>query len=66
MWLYPIPALLSLGLWLYIFFTGPREGFVFSFAFLFVAVVFYFIFEKRYVKVPRGDVEGPDDGTRNA
>ena len=26
MWLYPLPALLSLALWLYIFFTGPWEG----------------------------------------
>ena len=29
MWLYPLPALLSLALWLYIFVTGPWEGIVF-------------------------------------
>ena len=26
MWLYPFPALLSLALWIYIFFTGPAAG----------------------------------------
>ena len=34
MWLYPWPAILSGALWLFIFFTGPWEGIVFSFAFL--------------------------------
>ncbi len=46
MWLYPFPALLSLTLWLYIFFSGPREGIVFSFAFLAAAVVAYFVFAR--------------------
>ena len=44
MWLYPLPALVSLGLWLYIFFTGPAEGVVFSLWFLAVAVCAYLIF----------------------
>ncbi len=44
MWLYPLPALLSLALWLYIFFTGPRDGIVFSFAFLAAAVIAYTLF----------------------
>jgi amino acid transporter len=44
MWLYPFPALLSLALWLYIFFTGPWEGIVFSFAFLAATVVAYALF----------------------
>jgi amino acid transporter len=44
MWLYPIPAYLSGALWLYIFFTGPWEGIVFSFAFLAVTVVAYRVF----------------------
>jgi amino acid transporter len=44
MWLYPLPALLSLALWLYIFFTGPREGIVFSFAFLGMTVIAYALF----------------------
>ncbi len=47
MWLYPLPALLSLGLWLYIFFTGPWEGIVFSFAFLAVSVMAYFVFARQ-------------------
>ena len=33
MWLYPWPAILSGALWLFIFFTGPWEGIVFSFGF---------------------------------
>jgi amino acid transporter len=47
MWLYPLPALLSGALWLFIFFTGPREGIVFSFAFLFAGVAAYWLFAKR-------------------
>lgn len=46
MWLYPFPALLSLSLWLYIFFTGPWEGIVFSFTFLAATVVAYFVFAR--------------------
>lgn len=46
MWLYPVPALLSMGLWLYIFFTGPWEGILFSVLFLLAAVVAYIAFEK--------------------
>jgi amino acid transporter len=44
MWLYPLPALVSLALWLYIFFTGPREGIVFSLAFLAASVAAYVVF----------------------
>jgi basic amino acid/polyamine antiporter, APA family len=44
MWLYPVPAVLSLALWLYIFFTGPWEGIVFSFAFLAATVLAYTLF----------------------
>jgi amino acid transporter len=44
MWLYPLPALLSLALWLYIFLTGPWEGIVFSFAFLAAMVLAYTLF----------------------
>lgn len=46
MWLYPWPAILSLALWLYIFFTGPWEGIVFSFAFLTVSVIAYLVFAR--------------------
>jgi hypothetical protein len=41
MWLYPLPAVLSGALWLFIFFTGPWEGIVFSFAFLAAGIVAY-------------------------
>ena len=37
MWRYPVPAVVSLILWLYLFVTGPREGIAFSFAFLAVS-----------------------------
>ena len=47
MWLYPWPALLSLALWLYIFFTGPGEGIVFSFAFLAVSMAAYAVFARQ-------------------
>jgi len=44
MWAYPFPALISLALWLYLFFTGPVAGIVFSFAFLAVSVAAYYVF----------------------
>jgi APA family basic amino acid/polyamine antiporter len=47
MWLYPLPALVSLAMWLYIFVSAPTAGIVFSVAFLAVAVAAYFIFQRR-------------------
>ena len=44
--LYPWPALLSGGLWLFIFFTGPRDGIVFAFTFLLAGVMAYAIFAR--------------------
>ena len=44
MWLYPWPAILSGALWLFIFFTGPWEGIVFSFSFLAAGVLAYLVF----------------------
>ncbi len=44
--LYPWPAVLSGALWLFIFFTGPWEGIVFSVAFLLVSVAAYFVFSR--------------------
>jgi amino acid transporter len=46
MWFYPMPALISLALWLYIFFTGPMEGILFSVAFLLASVVAFYAFER--------------------
>ena len=47
MWLYPWPAILSGALWLFIFFTGPWEGIVFSFAFLAAGILAYLLFRSR-------------------
>ena len=47
MWLYPWPAILSGALWLFIFFTGPMEGIVFSVAFLLTGIVAYSVFRRR-------------------
>ncbi len=47
MWLYPVPALVSLGMWLYIFGSSPLPGIVFAFAFLGVAVAAHFVFRRR-------------------
>jgi amino acid transporter len=44
MWLYPIPALVSLAFWLYLFFAGPIEGIIFSVLFLLAGVVAYYLF----------------------
>ncbi len=47
MWLYPWPAILSGALWLFIFFTGPWEGIVFSFVFLGAGILAYVVFRSR-------------------
>ena len=44
MWLSPFPALLSLALWIYIFFTGPAEGVWFSVIFFLLSVAAYYFF----------------------
>jgi amino acid transporter len=44
MWLYPVPALVSLVMWLYIFFAAPVSGMIFSAAFLAAAVGAYSLF----------------------
>jgi amino acid transporter len=46
MWLYPLPAVLSGALWLWIFFTGPWEGIAFSVAFLAAGIAAYGVFSK--------------------
>jgi hypothetical protein len=46
MWLYPLPALVAFVLWLYIFFSGPRQGIYFSFAYLAAAVMAFAAFER--------------------
>lgn len=46
MWLYPWPAIFSAALWLFIFFTGPVEGIVFSVLFLLAGVAAYGVFAR--------------------
>ena len=54
MWLYPLPALISLGMWLYIFDSSPLPGIVFSIAFVAVAVAASFMFRWRKSSTARG------------
>jgi amino acid transporter len=51
MWLYPIPALLSGALWLYIFIAGPREGILFSFAYLVASIAAFVVFRFRATRL---------------
>lgn len=51
--LYPWPAILSGALWLFIFFTGPWEGIVFSVAFLLAGVAAYAVFARGRSAVAR-------------
>ena len=44
MWLYPVPAVVSLVLWMYIFVTGPVAGMVFAIAFVLASVAAYYLF----------------------
>jgi amino acid transporter len=46
MWLYPVPALVSLALWLYVFGTADRGGQLFAGAFLATAVAAYGLFAR--------------------
>jgi amino acid transporter len=46
MWLHPLPALVSLAMWLYIFFAAPLSGLIFSVVFLSAAVAGYGLFTR--------------------
>jgi amino acid transporter len=46
MWLYPLPAIVSLAMWLYIFFAAPLAGMLFAAAFLAAAVGAYLVFAR--------------------
>jgi amino acid transporter len=46
MWLYPLPALVSLAMWIYIFVTAPVAGILFSVAFLATAIGAYTAFAR--------------------
>lgn len=47
MWLYPVPALLSLALWLYVFVSAPHDGQLFAAGFLLCGVLAFHLFENR-------------------
>jgi amino acid transporter len=47
MWLYPVPALVALGLWLYVFVSSPARGQAIAAAFLGAAVVAFFLFDRQ-------------------
>ena len=46
MWLYPLPALISLAMWIYIFVSAPLAGMLFSAAFLATALAAYAVFAR--------------------
>ena len=46
MWLYPLPALVSLAMWIYIFLSAPAAGIAFSVAFLALDVGAFAIFDR--------------------
>src|SRR5439155_10817967 len=46
MWLYPVPALVALALWIYVYATGPTAGITFSAAFLACSIAAYVVFRR--------------------
>lgn len=52
MWLYPLPALIALVLWIGVFFTGPTSGIVFSFTFLAAGVLAYWMTSRKWDSHP--------------
>lgn len=46
MWLYPVPALVALGLWSYVFVSAPAGGQLFAAAVTAVGVISYFVFAR--------------------
>jgi amino acid transporter len=45
MWVYPIPALVALALWTYVFFSSPLRGQLIALGFLGVAALAFFLFD---------------------
>jgi amino acid transporter len=50
MWLYPIPALVALALWIYVFVTAPPSGMLFAAGFTLAGIATYFIFSRTGVE----------------
>jgi amino acid transporter len=53
MWLYPVPALVALALWIYVFLSAPSSGIVFALAFVAAGVAAFFIFDAGSARRPR-------------
>jgi amino acid transporter len=47
MWLYPVPALVALALWAYVFVSSPLRGQAIAMGFLGVAIAAFFLFDAR-------------------
>jgi len=47
MWLYPVPALVALGLWIYVFVSAAASGILFAAGFVGTGVAAYFLFNSR-------------------
>ena len=58
MWLYPLPALVSLALWIYVFVSAPAAGVLFSIAFLAAAGAAYVYFDRRTLFTSRPESAG--------
>jgi len=52
MWLYPVPALVALALWMYVYATGPTAGIAFSVGFLALSMAAYFVFRRVHKDTP--------------
>ena len=46
MWLYPIPVVTALALWLYVFISAPIDGIIFALGFVAVGIAAYYAFER--------------------
>jgi amino acid transporter len=53
MWLYPIPAIVALVLWLYVFVSAPVSGIIFALGFVAAGVIAYFIFAAASARRPQ-------------
>jgi amino acid transporter len=47
MWLYPLPALVALALWIYVFVSAPASGMLFAGGFVIAGVAAYYLFMDR-------------------
>jgi amino acid transporter len=56
MWLYPVPALVALLMWTYVFVSAPIGGQLFAAGFVALGVITYFVFADRSAEASRSDV----------